>query len=45
MLKKAVQQGRSQMKGRGVPLRYIEDLNEARTPVADFFSLLLHLNG
>ncbi len=27
---------------RGVPLRYVEDLNDARTPLAAFFSILLH---
>ena len=26
---------------RGVPLRYVEDLNDARTPLAAFFSILL----
>ena len=29
------------MKGRGVPLGYVEDLNEARTPLAGCFSILL----
>ena len=29
------------MKIRGVPLRYVEDLTDARTPLADFFSILL----
>ncbi len=36
----AVQQGRSQVKSRGVPSRYVEGLNEARTPLADVFSIL-----
>jgi len=30
------------VKARGVPLRYVEGLNDARTPLADFFSILLH---
>ena len=29
------------VKGRGVPSGYVEGLNEARTPLAEFFSLLL----
>jgi hypothetical protein len=29
------------MKIRGVPLRHVEDLSDARTPLADFFSILL----
>ena len=29
------------MKTRGVPSGYVEDLNDARTPLADFFSILL----
>jgi hypothetical protein len=29
------------VKARGVPLRYVESLNDARTPLADFFSILL----
>ena len=29
------------MKGRGVPLGYVEGLNDARTLLADFFSSLL----
>ena len=38
----AVQQGRSRVKSRGVPSRYVEALNEARTMLADFFSILLY---
>jgi hypothetical protein len=30
-------------KARGVPLGYVEGLNDARTKLADFFSILLHL--
>ena len=29
------------VKGRGVPLRYVEGLNDASTMLADFFSILL----
>jgi hypothetical protein len=29
------------VKTRGVPLRYVEGLNDARTKLADFFSTLL----
>jgi hypothetical protein len=28
------------MKARGVPLRYVEGLNDARTQLASFFSIL-----
>ena len=45
MLKKAVQQGRSERRGEGRTLRYIEPLSEARTPLADFFSILLEYDG
>jgi len=42
MLKKAVQQGRSRWKHRRRrPLGYVEDAFEARTMLADFFSILL----
>ena len=41
MLKKAVQQGRSERGGGSRTLRYVELLSEARTPLADFFSILL----
>ncbi len=40
-----VQQGRSQVKSRGVPLGYVEGLSDARTPLADFFSILLDARG
>jgi hypothetical protein len=30
------------VKGRGVPFRYVEGLNDARTPLADFFNSLLN---
>jgi hypothetical protein len=33
------------VKVRGVPLGYVEDLNDARTPLADFFSTLLEIYG
>jgi len=38
MLKKSVQQGRSER--RGEAYRYVEPLSDARTPLADFFSIL-----
>jgi len=42
MLKKAVQQGRSEFEDRrAYPLGYVEDLNDARTTLVDFFSILL----
>ena len=41
MLKKTVQQGRSERRGEGVRFRYVELLSEVRTPLADFFSILL----
>ena len=41
MLKKAVQQGRSERRPEAYPLGYVEDLSDARTPLADFFSILL----
>jgi hypothetical protein len=43
MLKKAVQQDRSKRRGERGTLRYVELLSEARTPLADFFSILLDL--
>lgn len=36
----AVQQGRSDANERGVPLRYVELVREARTTLADIFSIL-----
>jgi hypothetical protein len=43
-LKQDAQKGRSarpqRVKARGVPLRYVEGLNDARTTLADFFSIL-----
>jgi len=39
MLKKLIQQGRSEDRPRQNPLRYVEGLNEARTPLMDFFSI------
>jgi hypothetical protein len=41
MLKKAVQQGRSERGGEAYFVSYVEPLSEARTPLADFFSILL----
>ena len=40
MRKKAVQQGRSNAKRGGVPLRYVEPLSDARTPLAGCFRIL-----
>ena len=40
MLKKAVQQGRSERRPEAYPLGYVEDLNDARTKLAGFFSIL-----
>ena len=41
MLKKAVQQGRSERRPEAYSLRYVEGLNDARTKLAGFFSILL----
>ena len=41
MLKRAVQQGRSERRPEAYPLGYVEGLNDARTLLADFFSILL----
>ena len=41
MLKKAVQQGRSERRAEAYPLGYVEGLNDARTLLADVFSILL----
>ena len=41
MLKKTVRQGRRRVETGGVPLGYIEDFDEPRTLLADFFSILL----
>jgi hypothetical protein len=41
MLKKAVQQGRRRVETGGVPSGYVEDFDEPRTKLADFFSILL----
>jgi hypothetical protein len=41
MLKKAVQQGRRRVETGGVPLGYVEDFDEPRTKLEDFFSILL----
>ena len=45
LLKKAVQQGRSERRSEGVPLGYVEGLSDARTLLADFFSILLATKG
>jgi hypothetical protein len=41
MLKKAVQQGRSERRADAYPLGYVEGLSDARTMLADFFIILL----
>src|SRR5580765_554814 len=41
MLKKADQQGRSERRAEAYPLGYVEGLNDARTPLTDFFSILI----
>jgi hypothetical protein len=41
--KKAVQQGRSERRGESYSGPYVEPLSEARTPLADFFRILLAL--
>jgi hypothetical protein len=41
MLKKFVQQGRSERRGDAYSVPYVEALSDARTPLADFFSILL----
>ena len=41
MLEKAVQQGRRRVETGGVPSGYVEDFDEPRTMLADFFSILL----
>jgi hypothetical protein len=43
MLKKFVQQGRSECRAEAYPLRHVEGLNDARMKLADFFSILLDL--
>jgi hypothetical protein len=45
MLKKFVQQGRSERRPEAYPLGYVEGLNDARTKLADFFSILLNLRA
>jgi hypothetical protein len=40
LFRKTVQQGRRQVKSRGVPSGYVEDLNEARTPLAALLNSL-----
>jgi hypothetical protein len=37
----SVQQGRSERRGESYYVPYVEPLGEARTPLADFFSILL----
>ena len=44
MLKQFDQQGRSERRPEAYPLGYVEGLNDARTKLADCFSILLALN-
>ena len=37
----AAQQGRSERRGESYSVPYVEPLSDARTPLADFFSILL----
>ena len=39
--KKFIQQGRSERRSEAYPLGYVEDLNDARTTLGDFFNVLL----
>jgi hypothetical protein len=41
MLKMAVQRGRSERRPEAYPQGYVDDLSDARTKLADFFSVLL----
>ncbi len=41
MLKKFIQQGRRRVETEAYPLGYVEDFDEPRTKLADFFSILL----
>ena len=40
-LKRPIQQGRSNANRRGVPLRYVEPMSDARTPLAANFNIFL----
>jgi hypothetical protein len=40
MIKKVVQQGRSERRAEAYPLGYVEGLSDARTQLAAFFSIL-----
>jgi hypothetical protein len=41
MLKMSTQQGRRRIETGGVPLGYVEDFDEPRTLLVDFFSILI----
>jgi hypothetical protein len=45
MRKKAVRQGRSEQRGESYSVPYVEPLSDARTPLADFFRILLDAVG
>ncbi len=44
MLKMAVRRGRSEQRGESYSVPYVEPLSDARTKLADFFSILLGRN-
>ena len=41
LFRKAIQQGRSERRGDAYSVPYVEPLNDARTPLADFVNSLL----
>jgi len=45
MLKRFVQQGRSERRGEAYSFPYVEPLSEVRTPLANLFSILLPDRG
>ncbi|HEY6260611.1 MAG TPA: hypothetical protein VIW47_03390 [Nitrospiraceae bacterium] len=45
MLKKAVSKAAGESKPEAYPQGYVEDFDETRTKLADFFSILLDING
>jgi hypothetical protein len=45
MLKKSIQQGRSERRGEAYSVLYVEPLSDARTMLVDFFSILLRENA
>jgi hypothetical protein len=43
MVKKFVQRGRSEQRGEAYSVLYVEPLRDARTKLADFFTILLRI--